>query len=179
MKSWRFLLPVVVFAGLAILLFAGLGKDPSILPSPLIGRKAPEFDLAELRDMTGETRVRSADLRGQPYLLNVWGSWCPTCRFEHPHLMRFASERHLPVVGLNWKDEPDDARRWLTQFGDPYTHIARDETGRTAIDFGVYRAPETFLVSADGVILFKQTGPVDQEVLTREILPLLQKSRGQ
>lgn len=174
MKALRYLLPLVVFAGLAVLLYSGLGKDPSIVPSPLIGKPVPDFDLPELRDASA--RVRAADLRGKPYLVNVWGSWCVTCRVEHPLLMRFAAERKLAIVGLNWKDEPEEARRWIKQFGDPYAHIPQDLDGRTAIDFGVYKAPESFLVGADGTILFKQVGPLTDEILAREVLPLLSKS---
>ncbi len=178
MMLLRYGLPLVVFAGLATLLFSGLGKDPSIVPSPLIGKPAPEFDLPELRSTGADrvARVRSTDLAGEAYIVNVWGSWCVTCRVEHPVLMRFAAENKLPIVGLNWKDDPDEARRWLQQYGDPYAHIPRDADGRTAIDFGVYRAPESFLVSADGTILFKQIGPLTDEILDREVLPLLGSS---
>ncbi len=178
MNMLRYLFPLLVFAGLAALLYSGLGKDPSIVPSPLIGKPAPVFDLPELRDTSGQSRVRSADLRGKPYLVNIWGSWCVTCRVEHPLLMRFAAERKLPIVGLNWKDEPDEARRWLQQFGDPYTHIPQDLDGRIAIDFGVYKAPESFLVGADGIILFKQVGPLTDEILARDVLPLLARSNS-
>ena len=175
MKALRYGFPLLVFACLALLLYAGLGKDPSIVPSPLIGKPSPVFDLPELRDLAGATRVRSTEFRGAPYLLNIWGSWCVTCRVEHPLLMRFAAERRLPIVGLNWKDDAGEARRWLAQYGDPYSHIPRDETGRTAIDFGVYKAPESFLIGADGTVLFKQVGPLTQEIIDREILPLLDR----
>jgi len=171
LKVLRYLFPLLVFVGLAVLLYSGLGKDPSIVPSPLIGKPAPDFDLPELRD--ARLRVRAAELRGKPYLVNVWGSWCVTCRVEHPLLMRFAAQKRLPIVGLNWKDEPDDARRWLEQFGDPYSHIPQDLDGRVAIDFGVYKAPESFLVGADGTILFKQVGPLTDEILENQIMPLL------
>ncbi len=171
MKVLRYLFPLFVFAGLAALLYSGLGKDPSIVPSPLIGKPVPDFDLPELRDAS--RRVRAAELRGKPYLVNVWGSWCVTCRVEHPLLMRFAAQQRLPIIGLNWKDEPDEARRWLKQFGDPYTHIPQDLEGRVAIDFGVYKAPESFLVGADGTVLFKQVGPLTEEILEEQVMPLL------
>jgi len=161
--------PIAVFAALAILLFIGLGLDPKIVPSPLIDKPAPAFELPELRT-TGAV-VRSADLKGKPYLLNVWGSWCVACRDEHPVLMAFARENDLPLIGLNWKDDPDTAQRWLRQFGDPYDAIAVDSEGDTAIDLGVYGAPETFLVDAEGVIRYKKIGPLSMDDIRTEILP--------
>jgi len=171
MKSLRFLLPLAIFALLGGLLWSGLGKDPRLVPSPLIGKPAPAFDLPELRDAT--MRVSKVALLGQPYLLNVWGSWCFACTEEHPVLVELAGRKLLPIVGLNWKDEPADATRWLARFGDPYAHIAQDREGRTAIDFGVYGAPESFLVDARGVIRWKHVGPLTPAVIDQELLPKL------
>ena len=171
MKSLRFLLPLVVFALLGGLLWSGLGKDTRLVPSPLIGKPAPDFDLPELRD--ARQRVSRAALLGQPYLLNVWGSWCFACTEEHPVLVQLAARKLLPIVGLNWKDDPDDAARWLARFGDPYAHIAADREGRTAIDFGVYGAPESFLVDAKGTIRWKHVGPITPEVIEEELVPML------
>lgn len=162
-------LPIAVFVALAVLLFIGLGLDPKIVPSPLIDKPAPAFELPELR--TAGATVRSADLKGRPYLLNVWGSWCVACRDEHPVLMAFARENDLPLIGLNWKDDPETALRWLQRFGDPYDAIAVDAEGDTAIDLGVYGAPETFLVDADGVIRYKKIGPLSMDDIRTEILP--------
>lgn len=162
-------LPIAVFLALAALLFVGLGLDPKQVPSPLINKSAPSFNLAELRDPT--QRVDSKALRGKPYLLNVWGSWCVACRDEHPVLVEYARRHQLTIVGLNWKDDPETAMRWLQRFGDPYQHIAVDAEGRTAIDYGVYGAPETFLIDAEGIIRYKKIGPLTPEDFERDVLP--------
>jgi len=147
--------------------------DRQSLPSPLIGKPAPAFSLPVLGE---PDRIISADdLRGEAYLLNVWGSWCPACRIEHPVLTRFAQTGLVKVIGYNWKDAPDDAHRWLTQFGDPYALILADMEGRRAIDWGIYGAPETFLVDARGVVAWKHVGPLSDEVIAEQLLPLLQR----
>jgi cytochrome c biogenesis protein CcmG, thiol:disulfide interchange protein DsbE len=177
MKYLRYALPLLLFVGLAVLLQSGLGKDTHFVPSPLIGKPAPAFDLPELRDAT--QRVSGASLKGRTYLLNVWGSWCVTCAEEHPVLMRLAQTGRLPIVGLNWKDEPDAALATLRRAGDPYYAIATDSEGRTAIDFGVYMAPESFLIDGNGMILYKQTGPLDWASVEKELfsrLPMKPKS---
>jgi cytochrome c biogenesis protein CcmG/thiol:disulfide interchange protein DsbE len=168
-------LPLVVFGLLAVLLAAGvwLSRDPNrdALPSPLIGRPAPAFTLPVLHEPG--RMVSNADLRGAPYLLNVWGSWCPACRDEHPVLTRFAETRKLRVVGYNWKDEPADALRWLEQFGNPYWLVLADQEGQAAIDWGIYGAPETFLVDADGIVRWKHVGPMTEATVRDELLPRL------
>lgn len=164
-------LPIALFLALAALLFVGLGLDPKQVPSPLIDKPAPSFELPGLHDPN--SRVRSEDLLGQAYLLNVWGSWCVACRDEHPVLMDYARRHQLTVIGLNWKDDPETAMRWLQQFGDPYRQIAVDADGRTAIDYGVYGAPETFLIDAQGVIRYKKIGPLTPEDFERDVLPKL------
>ncbi|AVP97072.1 DsbE family thiol:disulfide interchange protein [Ahniella affigens] len=162
-------LPIAVFIALAVLLFVGLGLDPKQVPSPLIDKPAPPFNLPELRDPT--QRVDNKALLGTPYLLNVWGSWCPACRDEHPVVVEFARRHHLTVIGLNWKDDPATAMQWLQRFGDPYSAIAVDADGRTAIDYGVYGAPETFLIDAQGIIRYKKIGPLTPDDFEREVLP--------
>lgn len=169
------LLPLLVFAALGVLLFVGVrmsgNPDRDALPSPLIDRPAPAFSLQALHQP--ERTVGNADLGGAPYLLNVWGSWCPACRDEHPVIDRLAQSGRVKVVGFNWKDEREDALRWLQRFGDPYHEIIVDQVGRTAIDFGVYGAPETFLVDADGTIRWKHIGPITDEIVEAQLLPAL------
>ncbi len=169
--------PLVVFVLLAALLAAGVWlsrrPDREALPSPLVGKPTPEFALPVLHE-PGRV-VRAADLRGAPYLLNVWGSWCPACRDEHPVLTRFAESRRVRVVGYNWKDSREDALRWLEQFGNPYWLVIADEEGSSAIDFGIYGAPETFLIDAQGRVRWKHVGPLTDAVVRDELLPLLEQ----
>ena len=167
MKYLKYALPLLLFIGLSALLYSGLGKDTRTVPSPLVGKMAPDFDLPELLDPT--QRVSNTALRGRTYLLNVWGSWCVACVQEHPVLMRLAASGRLPVIGLNWKDEPEAAVAMLRRGGDPYTAIATDAEGRTAIDFGVYGAPESFLIDGEGRILYKHIGPLDWASVEREL----------
>lgn len=168
-------IPLVIAAVLGALLFAGVlmsrRPDREALPSPLIGRPAPAFALPVLHE-PGRT-VSSMELRGAPYVLNVWGSWCPACRDEHPVLTRFAETRRVRVIGFNWKDEREDALRWLEQFGNPYWLVLTDQEGRVAIDWGIYGAPETFLVDADGVVRWKHVGPLDDATIRGGLLPKL------
>ena len=169
-------IPLVVFAALAALLAAGVWlsrrPDREALPSPLIGKPAPEFALPSLH--RPDRIVRAADLRGAPYLLNVWGSWCPACREEHPVITRFAETKRVRVVGYNWKDARPDALRWLEQFGNPYWLVIVDEPGDTAIDFGIYGAPETYLIDANGRIRWKHVGELSDAIIRDEVLPQLQ-----
>ena len=177
MNRW---LPFIAFLALAALLYAGIQlsstRDPNAIPSPLIGKPAPNFSLPDFNDPT--RTVTNVDLLGQPYLLNVWASWCPTCRIEHPIITEVAKRGLVKVVGYNYKDEPDEARRWLQQFGDPYHLIIADQDGRRAIDWGIYGAPETFLIDAQGIVVFKHAGPVTWDIVQEKILPLLQKDAG-
>lgn len=169
----RFLLPLIGFALLAVVLAIGIHRAPekSAIQSPLIGKPAPVFALPNLAD---EQRiVRSQDLKGRPYLLNVWGTWCYACRAEHAMLLEIRRQRVVPLIGLNWKDESPAAREWLAKLGDPYEVVLVDREGRTAIDWGVYGAPETFLVDAAGIVTYKHVGPITQEVWTRQFLPHL------
>lgn len=170
------LLPLLVFIALAALLYAGVQlnrtRDPNTIPSPFIDRAAPRFELPSLFEP--ERTVRNEDLLGAPYLMNVWGSWCPACQVEHPLIERIAKEKLVRVVGFNYKDEGDDAKRWLRQFGNPYEVILVDLDGRNAIEWGIYGAPETFLVDAEGIIRFKHVGPITMDVIIREIMPRLE-----
>jgi len=165
------LLPVILFILLGVLLAAGLriADHKTEIPSPLIGKSIPEFSLPLL----GQEDViyTQDDLLGEPYLLNVWASWCPTCRVEHPFIEQLAKSGRLRVIGLNYRDEATDALAWLQRFGNPYEFTIFDLSGRTAIDFGVYAAPESFLVDATGEIVFKQIGAVTPDVIRDEILP--------
>ena len=168
-------LPLAVFGALALLLAAGVwlsrNPDREALPSPLIGKPAPAFSLPVLHE-PGRL-VTLEELKGAPFLRNVWGSWCPASRDEHPVLTRFAETKRLRVIGYNWKDEHADALRWLEQFGNPYWMVLVDYEGRHAIDWGIYGAPETYLVDAGGVIRWKHVGPLDDAVVERDLLPAI------
>ena len=171
------LLPFFGFLALVALLAFGIHwntlHETNEVPSPLIGKPAPEFTLPLLYDSTKS--LSRKDLLGQPYLLNVFGSWCVTCQEEHPILTRDIKPLGIKVIGLNWKDQPDDAKRWLGQFGNPYDAVMADEDGRTGIDFGVYMAPESFLVDAQGVIRYKRIGMFTPDLIESELKPQLAK----
>ncbi len=169
----RLVMPLAVFVALSALLASGIGKDPRLVPSPLIDKPAPAFELPIL-GREPESLARE-DLLGQPYLLNVWASWCPGCRIEHSYITELATSGPVPVYGLNWKDERSEALRWLNMFGDPYRANLFDFSGRIGIDFGVYGAPETFLIGADGMILQKHVGPLDRNVFAAKFLPLIDR----
>jgi cytochrome c biogenesis protein CcmG/thiol:disulfide interchange protein DsbE len=168
----RFILPFVFLAGLVTLLAAGLGLNPREVPSPLIGKPVPEFTLPTLADP--EFRVSDRDLKGQPYLFNVWASWCPTCYQEHPLLMQLA-ERGVNIIGLNIEDERTDAIAVLEKGGDPYRVVLVDYDGRSRIDWGVIATPETFLVDAIGVIQYKHTGAITWQDWAEVIAPKYQQ----
>jgi cytochrome c biogenesis protein CcmG/thiol:disulfide interchange protein DsbE len=169
----KFSVPLLVFAVLLGFLGRGLMLDPHVVPSPLINKAAPDFSLPDLR--TPGKMVAKQDMLGKVWLLNVWGSWCVSCREEHHVLVALAKSNAVPIVGLNWRDQHSDAVAWLDQFGDPYLASAADTTGATAIDFGVYGAPETFVIDQKGWIRDKVIGPLTPEVLRTEVLPLVHK----
>ena len=171
-RLW-FLIPLAAFFALAAVLTVGLGRDPHLVPSPLIDKPAPKFALSRLDDATRV--VRLDDLRGKAFILNVWASWCVACREEHPILLEFAKKRAVPIFGLNYKDTRTDASAWLARFGNPYDASFFDEDGRVGLDFGVYGVPETFVVDSNGVIRMKHIGPITPEVLADKIEPLLRK----
>jgi cytochrome c biogenesis protein CcmG/thiol:disulfide interchange protein DsbE len=168
--------PLVGFGGLAVVLASGLGRDPSRIPSALIGQPVPKFSLPPVQGRI--LGLSSDDLVGEVSLVNVFASWCVACREEHPLLVRLSGEKVVSVHGLNYKDEPENAARWLNVNGDPYTRTGADRDGRVAIDWGVYGVPETFVVGADARIAHKQIGPLSEDVLERTILPLVARLRG-
>jgi cytochrome c biogenesis protein CcmG, thiol:disulfide interchange protein DsbE len=170
-----FLLPMVVFAGIAVGLGVGLTRNPREIPSVLIGRPVPEFALPPVRGRT--LGLASADLKEEVSLVNVFASWCTACRYEHPLFMRLKAGGMVPIHGLNYKDRPEDAAKWLDDLGDPYTRSGADRDGRVAIDWGVYGVPETFVISEDGVIVHKHIGPVSAKDLEETILPLIERLR--
>ena len=169
----RLFIPLVLFVGLAVLLWSGLGKDPTILPSALLDKPVPEFVTTKLREPGVE--ISSTSLIGEPYLLNVFASWCASCRIEHPVLDAYASRGELKLVGLNYRDQRADALAWLNRFGDPYAEILWDPDGRLGIDFGITGAPESFVVDAQGVIRYKHVGPISPDDMENEILPRLKQ----
>jgi cytochrome c biogenesis protein CcmG/thiol:disulfide interchange protein DsbE len=173
MKSLKFILPLAVFVVLVGFLAAGLKLDPREVPSPLIGKPAPGFALTRLDDAA--RTVRREDMLGKVWMLNVWASWCAACRDEHPHLVAFARTKAMPIVGLNYKDTRPDGLNWLSRFGDPYDMSLFDQDGRVGIDFGVYGVPETFVIDKQGVIRFKQIGPVTPAIIETRIKPLLKE----
>src|SRR5512132_2432519 len=173
MKSLRLLLPLAVFAIIVVFLFFGLSRDAREVPSPLIDKPAPAFELAQLH--TPDKRLSTADMKGQVWLLNVWASWCVSCRVEHPLLVELAKANIVPVYGLDNKDNPDDGRSWLAQDGDPYTASIVDRDGRVGIDYGVYGVPETFLIDKAGIVRYKQIGPLTPEALKEKILPMVRE----
>jgi cytochrome c biogenesis protein CcmG, thiol:disulfide interchange protein DsbE len=176
MKGLKFLLPLALFVALAVLLAAGLGRDPKEVPSPLIGKPAPAFKLARLDNP--QVQVTRDELLGQVWMLNVWASWCVACREEHPLLVEFSRRKSVALFGLNYKDEPRDGQRWLAQFGNPYDASLVDRDGKVGIDYGVYGVPETFIVDKQGVVRFKHIGPVTPQVLRERIEPLLKQLNG-
>ena len=169
----RFAIPLVLFILLVAFLAIGLRHDPHEVPSPLINKPAPAFQLAQLKDPA--KKFSAADMRGKVWLLNVWASWCVTCRDEHPLLIQYARSGAVPIYGLNYKDERENALSWLGELGDPYVLSVSDNDGRVGIDYGVYGAPETYLIDGNGIIRFKQIGPVTPDVWQKTILPLAQQ----
>ncbi len=167
----RFLLPLGVFIVLVVFLAIGLGLNPREVPSPLINKPAPAFQLPQLHQP--DKTFSQQDMQGKVWLLNVWASWCVSCREEHPVLMELAKSNTVPIYGLNYKDKPDDALGWLKQFGDPYVLSITDRNGRVGIDYGVYGVPETFVIDKQGAIRYKQIGPVTPAALKDKILPLV------
>ena len=166
-------LPVIVFAVLVAFLAIGLKLDPREVPSPLVNKAAPSFSLPLLAQPSN--KLTPQDLRGKVWLLNVWASWCVSCRVEHPLLVELAKTGTVPIYGLNYKDKRDDAMQWLRERGDPYLQSLSDTDGRVGIDYGVYGVPETFVIDREGVIRYKQIGPLTPESLRDTILPLVRK----
>jgi cytochrome c biogenesis protein CcmG/thiol:disulfide interchange protein DsbE len=174
------LIPLFVFIALVALLAFGIDwnkhHEMTEVPSPLIDKPAPEFTLPLLYEP--EKTLARKDLLGQPYILNVFGSWCPTCQDEHPILTRAVKPLGIKLIGLDWRDDPEDGKRWLAQFGNPYDAVITDPNGHAGIDFGVYMAPESFLIDAQGVVRYKRIGMFTPELIASELMPHL-KALGQ
>ena len=181
MRRLAFFLPVLIFLGVAGYLLVGLTLEPQRLPSALLDKPAPEFALPPLEGRTAERAadgLSSAALKtGQASLVNVFASWCLPCRVEHPILTELSRTSGAPVFGINYKDKPTDAAKWLRDLGDPYTAVGADRDGRVAIDWGVYGVPETFVVDGKGVIRYRYAGPLTEDVVERELLPALRAAQ--
>jgi cytochrome c biogenesis protein CcmG/thiol:disulfide interchange protein DsbE len=172
----RYIALIVAFVIMLGIFVVGLGRDPRKLPSPLIDNPAPEYALPRVKDPM--STVGSADYSGEMALVNIWATWCAGCRQEHDYLLELADRIEIPIYGINWRDQRDEALVWLEQLGDPYVASAYDEDGRVGIDWGVYGAPETFLVGPDGNVLYKHVGPMYEEVWQSEFVPRIAAQDG-
>lgn len=175
MKRIFLFIPVLLAVVLGVVLFAGIGKDPNRLESALIGKPVPEFLLTDLHDEGSELTPEL--FKGQVSLLNVWGTWCPACRDEHDDLVWLAEEKGIRIVGLNYKDNRDDALKWLDRLGDPYQVSIYDPRGRLGFDLGVYGAPETYVIDAEGIVRHRHVGVVNEKVWEEDLEPLVNKYR--
>jgi cytochrome c biogenesis protein CcmG/thiol:disulfide interchange protein DsbE len=169
----KYIVPLIIFVSLGLLLAYGLKLDPRRIPSPLIGKPLPAFSLTTVADPA--RKVSRDDLRGRVYLLSVWASWCVACREEHPLLNELTSRKAVTIIGLNYKDQREDALRWLGALGNPYEVSLSDQDGRLGIDLGVYGVPETFLIDKQGIIRYKQIGPMTPEVWEQKLAPLIKE----
>ena len=169
----KYIVPLVIFVALGLLLAYGLNLDPRRIPSPLIGKPLPAFSLTTVADPT--RKVSRDDLHGRVYLLSVWASWCVACREEHPLLNELTNRKVVTIIGLNYKDKREDALRWLGALGNPYELSLSDQDGRLGIDLGVYGVPETFVIDKQGVIRYKQIGPITPEVWEQKLAPLIKE----
>lgn len=169
MKRFKLFIPFIVFAILSVFLYVGLSLDPNELPSVLVGKPVPEFSLPSLDDET--KMLTPQDMKGKPYLLNVWATWCPSCKYEHPYLLKLA-KAGVPIYGINYKDDSEKARLLLEKTGNPYLANIVDVEGSLIMALGVYGAPETFVVDAEGVIRYKLVGVVDEKIWTNEMAPV-------
>lgn len=172
----RFAIPLSIFVLMVGLLGYGLTLDPKKVPSPLIDKPAPAFSLSVLHQP--DLKLSQKDMLGQVWVMNVWASWCVSCRAEHEIITRLAKQNLTPIIGLNYKDQSKDAKAWLNQFGNPYMASIVDLDGRVGIDWGVYGVPETFIIGKDGLIKYKHIGPVTQESLDAEVIPMLKQLLG-
>ena len=169
----RFLVPLGVFIALLLFLGVGLRLNPREIPSPFIGKPAPAFSLAQLAE--ADKTISAQDMLGKVWLLNVWASWCPSCRQEHPVLMDFSASGVVPIIGLNYRDDREAGLKMLRESGNPYLLSAFDVKGKVAIDYGVYGAPETYVIDKRGIIRYKHIGPVTPEVIAEKLLPLIKE----
>ena len=168
-----FLLPVLIFAGIAAWFWQGLApdRDPSLVPSVMIDKPVPDFDLPPL--VSGTPGLKSGELKGHVSLINFFASWCVPCRAEHPLLLSLAQDKHLEIDGVAYKNKPEEASGYLAELGNPYAHVVLDQPGRTAIDFGVYGVPESYLIDRQGRIRFRQVGPLTEAVIEGQLKPLI------
>jgi cytochrome c biogenesis protein CcmG/thiol:disulfide interchange protein DsbE len=173
----RFLIPFGLFVVVVGFLAVGLTLNPRELPSPLVGKAAPEFSLPQLHDQ--EKTISSNDLKGKVWLLNFWASWCGGCKDEHPVLIHLAQSGVVPIYGMDYKDQRSEALAWLKEWGNPYSVVAVDEPGRVGINYGVYGVPETYVIDKAGVIRYKQIGPLREDILEKKILPLVRELQNQ
>jgi cytochrome c biogenesis protein CcmG/thiol:disulfide interchange protein DsbE len=173
----KYLIPLALFLVLVVFLAIGLTRNPQELPSALLDKPAPTFRLPQLKQP--DKTFSAEDMRGKVWMLNVWASWCVACRDEHPYLFEYQKSSAVPIYGLNYKDRPEDALGWLSELGDPYLLSAVDLDGRVAIDYGVYGAPESYIIDKSGTIRMKHVGPVMPEVWEKKILPLVQELNRQ
>jgi cytochrome c biogenesis protein CcmG/thiol:disulfide interchange protein DsbE len=169
----RFILPLMAFLVMVVFLGIGLKLDPHEVPSPLINKPAPAFTLPQLHEP--QKTFSPADMKGKVWLLNVWASWCVSCRQEHIYLTEFARDGSINLMGLNYKDEPAAAMQWLERLGNPYKISISDIDGMAGLDWGVYGVPETFIIDKKGIVRHKQTGPVDPTILQTIIMPLIEQ----
>ena len=173
----RFLIPFGLFIVVVGFLAVGLTLNPRELPSPLVGKAAPDFSLPQLHD-PGKM-ISSNDLKGKVWLLNFWASWCGGCKDEHPVLIHLAQSGAVPIYGMDYKDQREEALSWLREWGNPYPVVAVDEAGRVGINYGVYGVPETYVIDKAGVIRYKQIGPLREDILEKKILPLVRELQNQ
>lgn len=173
----KFFIPIAIFLLLAVLLWVGLSLDPKKIPSPLIGKPLPDFNLSQLRNQ--KKLISKKDLPKEIYLLNVWASWCAACRQEHPLLMELKANKLVTIIGHNYKDKPEDGIGFLNALGDPYEYSISDRDGRLGMDLGVYGVPETFVVNEKGIIIYKHIGPLNADDISKTILPLVINKNNQ
>ena len=172
----RTAVPLLIFIGITVFLGIGLTKDPRLVPSPLVGKPVPQFDLQPVQGR--KDGLSNEKLRGEVSMVNVFASWCTACRQEHPLLMALSREGSVPIHGLNYKDQPDDASAWLDALGDPYSRTGADIDGMVGIDWGVYGVPETFVIDSKGFIRYKHIGPITEDVYRETLQPLIKELRG-
>lgn len=176
----RYLVPAIPLSIVLVLggfFYVGLYRSPGYIPSPFVGKPAPQFSLPDLKDP--KLTLSTADLKkSRLTLFNVWGTWCVECRQEHPFLVELAKHTKIPIYGLDWNDEREAALAWLADLGDPYQKVGFDKLGDAAIDWGVYGAPETFLIDGDGMVLLKHISPMTPEVWEQEFLPIIRAHCG-
>lgn len=177
MLKLKFLIPLIAFALLVGLLFFGLTNDPRRVPSPLVGKPAPDFTLPRLQEPS--VTFSPKQLKGKVWLLNVWASWCRGCRVEHPVLNELAKQKLVSIIGFDYKDTNQQGKNWLEQLGNPYRLVVTDHEGKVGLDYGVYGVPETFFIDKKGIIRYKHIGPISYKDLTEKIVPLIKKLQAE